>query len=84
MAVKRAPTKAEMRSMEPLAANESGSCLTIDEVCADSRLSRGFVYRLIREKKLIARKIGASTRVLRSDYLAFLRSLPKAGADRAA
>lgn len=58
---------------------ESIGCLTIDEVSKFSRLCRSHVYKLIRANKLKARKIGNSTRVLKSDFDAFLRALPSLG-----
>lgn len=59
-------------------------CMTIDEVGTASRLSKRQVYKLIHENKLTARKIKRSTRVLRSDYRAFLRALPAWDTNRAA
>jgi len=59
-------------------------CMTIEECAQEARLSRRQIYNLIGDRKLKARKIGRSTRVLRSDYSAFLRGLPTLGADRAA
>lgn len=61
------------------AINDTNQCLTIDEVCRASKLCRSQVYKLIREKRLKARKIGSSTRVLNSDFESFLRALPMLG-----
>ncbi len=55
-------------------------CLTIKETAIEGRLSERQVYNLIKDKKLRARKIGRSTRILRSDFNDFLQSLPMAAA----
>jgi len=49
---------------------------TIPEVCAAIRMSRSFVYRLIADGALPAKKIGARTLILSEDLNAFLKSLP--------
>jgi excisionase family DNA binding protein len=40
-------------------------------------VSRSFIYQLIREKKIRARKLGSRTIILREDLLAYLRTLPE-------
>lgn len=59
--------------------NFAHQCLTIDEVCRASKLCRSQVYKLIRQKRLKARKIGKSTRILSSDFGKFLLGLPMLG-----
>lgn len=71
-------------TIECVSSIASSECMTIDEVAGEARLSRRQIYKLISEKKLTARKIGRSTRVLRCDYGAFLRGLPTLDAGRAA
>ena len=52
----------------------------IPEVMARVGVGRDKLYRLIREGKLPARKLGRKTLILRSDLEAFLESLPKMAA----
>lgn len=59
---------------------EADFCLTIKTAAKDAKLSERQIYKLIKEKKLRARKIGRSTRVLQSDFNDFLQSLPMAAA----
>jgi excisionase family DNA binding protein len=42
-------------------------------------LCRDSIYRLIRDGKLVARKVGRRTLILREDLEAFAKSLPKIG-----
>lgn len=50
--------------------------MTVKEFCGKTRTGKSYVYRLIREGKLIARKIGTKTVILERDYLTFINSLP--------
>ena len=52
----------------------------IPEVMARVGVGRDKLYRLIREGKLPARKLGRKTLILRSDLEAFLEALPRLGA----
>lgn len=58
--------------------------LTVDDFGAIAKLSRSKIYEEIREKRLVARKIGNATRILRTDARAYLASLPVMGANRVA
>jgi excisionase family DNA binding protein len=55
---------------------------TVAETLVRLNLSRDTFYRLIREGKLSARKVGRKTLVLDSDLRAFLEGLPRLGGDR--
>ena len=57
----------------------NGIWYNIPEVMARVGVGRDKLYRLIREGKLPARKLGRKTLILRSDLEAFLESLPKMG-----
>jgi excisionase family DNA binding protein len=50
--------------------------LDISSVCRRSKTGRSFVYEEIRNGRLIARKLGRLTRVLRADYEAWLAAAP--------
>jgi excisionase family DNA binding protein len=50
--------------------------LDIPAVCRRSGTGRSFVYEEIRAGRLIARKFGRLTRVLRADYQAWLAAAP--------
>ena len=52
----------------------------IPEVMARVGVGRDKLYRLIREGKLPARKLGRKTLILASDLEAFLEALPRLGA----
>ena len=52
--------------------------LTIPEACAASRIGRTNIYRAINEGRLVARKLGKKTLILRSDLRQFLAALPSA------
>src|SRR5262249_31190550 len=52
--------------------------LTIPEACAASRVGRTILYRAINEGRLVARKLGKRTLILRSDLRQFLAALPSA------
>jgi hypothetical protein len=54
---------------------------TINELINAGPLKRNALYREIREGRLVARKAGRSTVVLAGDWDAYLRSLPRLGAD---
>ena len=49
---------------------------TIDEAAALTNHGRSFLYRMIREGKLRARKSGAKTLILPADLEAFVTALP--------
>ncbi len=51
----------------------------IDDVCRVANMGRTTVYEEIRKKRLIARKCGARTVVLKADLARFLESLPVRG-----
>ena len=51
----------------------------IPTVCRRCRMGREFVYGAIRRGELVARKFGRATRMLRSDYEAWLRAAPTMG-----
>ena len=53
---------------------------SIPEVMARVGVGRDKLYRLIREGKLPARKLGRKTLILASDLEAFLEALPRLGA----
>jgi excisionase family DNA binding protein len=55
---------------------------TVAEALVRLSLSRDTFYKLIREGRLRARKVGRKTLVLDSDLRAFLESLPRLGGDR--
>jgi excisionase family DNA binding protein len=52
---------------------------SVAEVVALANIGRDSFYRLVREGKLPARKLGRRTIVLASDLEAFLKGLPKLG-----
>lgn len=52
--------------------------LTIQEAVSVSGLSRSRIYRLLRDRKLQARKSGNRTLILVEDLERFLKSLPSA------
>jgi hypothetical protein len=54
---------------------------SIADLEATGVLSRGPLYRAIREGRLVARKNGKRTIVLPADWERFLNELPKAGID---
>src|SRR5215470_15376915 len=52
--------------------NDDYDALDIPTVCRRSKTGRSFVYNEIRSGRLIARKFGRLTRILRADYEAWL------------
>jgi excisionase family DNA binding protein len=60
------------------------SAFSIPEVMLKTGLGRDTVYRLVREGKLVARKVGKRTLVTSVDLQAFLAALPRIGDGRAA
>jgi hypothetical protein len=50
---------------------------TLDQLEDEGPISKTSIYEAIRDGRLIARKCGRRTLVLREDWLAFLQSLPK-------
>ena len=54
---------------------------SVDEALAKLGIGRDFFYRLIREKRLPARKLGKRTLILASDLDAFLEALPRMHGD---
>ena len=60
-------------NLEPLA-------YTIDESCAAARVGRTTLYEEIAAGRLIARKVGRRTVILRSDLESWLAQLPQAKA----
>ncbi len=63
----------------PLSASGGGDdldALDIPTVCRRSKTGRSFVYGEIRAGRLIARKLGRLTRILRADFEAWLAAAP--------
>ena len=52
------------------------TALTIDEYCRADRISRETAYREIRGGRLLARKLGRKTIILRDDARAWAAALP--------
>jgi excisionase family DNA binding protein len=52
--------------------------LSISQACAIAGIGRSKLYEAIKDRRLVARKIGARTIILRSDLQQFLASLPTA------
>ena len=52
---------------------------SIDETCQASGLGRSTIYEEIREGRLIARKCGRRTIILKADRQSWLESLPRTG-----
>ena len=52
--------------------------VTIPQAVAMTGLGRSSIYRLLKEKKLTARKAGKRTLLLTSEIEEFIRSLPEA------
>jgi excisionase family DNA binding protein len=50
--------------------------LDIPTICRLAKLGRSFVYEEIRAGRLVARKFGRLTRVLKADYKAWLAAAP--------
>jgi len=59
--------------------NDVPVALSVRQTLAALGIGRDKFYRLIREKRLVARKCGKRTLVLASDLEAFVRALPKIG-----
>ncbi len=53
--------------------------LSVEKACALSSLGRTKFYQLLKENKIVARKCGRRTIILKSDLESFLRSLPVIG-----
>jgi excisionase family DNA binding protein len=53
---------------------------SVAEALVRLNLSRDTFYKLVREGKLTARKVGRKTLILDSDLCVFLEGLPKLGA----
>ena len=51
----------------------------IDELAKVGPLGRTYLFKAIKEKKLIAQKAGRRTIITHENYQAFLRSLPVVG-----
>jgi excisionase family DNA binding protein len=60
-------------------ANVERAAFSIPEVMLKTGLGRDTVYKLIRERQLIARKVGKRTLVIATDLYSFLETLPMAG-----
>ena len=54
--------------------------LSVGEACAFACIGRTTLYRLIGEGKIVARKLGKKTLILREDLAAFLADLPREAA----
>ena len=57
--------------------NRSPRAWTIAEFRKDAKLGRDGIYKAIHDGRLIARKFGRRTLILREDGEAFLKSLPE-------
>ena len=62
-----------------MSANAHVLALSIRDVSLLTSIGRTSIYKLIGERRLIARKVGGRTLVLRSDLEAFLGDLPQVG-----
>jgi len=62
-----------------MSANENVLALSIRDVTKATSMGRTSIYKLIGQRKLIARKVGGRTLILRSDLDAFLGGLPEVG-----
>ena len=62
-------------------ANAPNKAFTLPQLAADGPLCRSALYREINAGRLMARKAGRSTIVLAADWDAYLRALPRLGAD---
>jgi hypothetical protein len=51
---------------------------SIDELVEDGPIGRSKIFEAIREKQLVARKLGRRTIILAADWRDFLEALPKA------
>ena len=58
--------------------------LTIPETCEETRIGRTKIYEEINAGRLVARKFGKKTLILRSDLRDFLNALPSSRAPPAA
>jgi excisionase family DNA binding protein len=56
--------------------DDDPDALDVPAVCRLAKLGRSFVYEEIRAGRLVARKFGRLTRVLRADFDAWLASAP--------
>ena len=54
---------------------------SIDEICQTSKLGRSTIYEEIREGRLVARKCGRRTIILKADRQAWLENLPRTGTE---
>ena len=61
------------------AADYSVAAYSVPQVMAKIGCGRDTLYKLIRDGKLPARKLGKKTLILASDLEAFLEALPKLG-----
>jgi excisionase family DNA binding protein len=52
---------------------------SIPEAMSALGLCRDTIYKLIKQRKLVARKVGKRTLILAEDLQAFTRTLPKIG-----
>jgi hypothetical protein len=53
---------------------------SIDELAKAGPLGRSYLFKAIKERKLIAQKAGRRTIITHDNFEAFLRSLPAVGA----
>jgi excisionase family DNA binding protein len=52
--------------------------LTISDAASILGVGRSTIYKMIKDRRLTARKLGARTIILRTDLMAFLAALPAA------
>jgi hypothetical protein len=55
---------------------------TIDEIVRRAPIGRSSIYKAIKDRRLVARKDGRRTVILKSDYVRYLRSLPPVEPDQ--
>ena len=68
-----------LKRSPPMTPNQNVLALSIRDVTKATSMGRTSIYRLIGQRKLIARKVGGRTLILRSDLDAFLGGLPEVG-----
>ena len=56
----------------------TGGAMTVGEFCEWARIGRTTLYSEVKAGRLVVRKIGSKSVILRSDGDAWLRSLPSA------
>jgi excisionase family DNA binding protein len=62
--------------------NSDKLALTINEAVAYSGVGRTTLYKLVKEHKILLRKLGKRSLILKPELDAFVNSLPIAGGER--